>query len=126
MAAYGLIDEELQRSLIVDTLVNTGIRQSLGKSILSSSERKRGALFASIAEHASLPTLLPGVNEADFDSVRVLGDFINPSMLNSNLAGEMQNGENLGRLLTGKFSRKQSNCSSKRSAIYDEITFRWI
>jgi len=110
----------------MDSLINTGIRKSLDKSILSSSERKRGALFASIAEHASLPTLLPGVNADDFDTVRTLGDLINPGMLNSNLAGELQNGENIGRLLVGRFSRKQSDCVSQRSAIYDEITFRWI
>jgi len=116
----------MQESLIIDTLINSGIRQSLDKSILSSSERTRGAIFASIAEHAFINKYLVGTDHEHFDTIRVLGDFINPSMTNPNYAGAVQIGENVGRLLTGRFSRKQGNCSGKRSAIYDEITFRWI
>lgn len=118
----------IQESLIIDTLINAGIRQSLDKSILSSSERKRGDIFASIMEHAFIKRHVdPRTGtESTFDTVRVLGDFINPSMTDPNSAGAVQMGENVGRLLAGSFSRKQGDCRGKRSAIYDEITFRWI
>jgi len=112
----------------MEALINNGIKQSLDKSILSSSERKRGSLFASIAEYASHDQKI-----SEFEGVRVLGDFITPSMLTAQYknfhtypGGTMQHGENVGRLLEGTFDRKRSNCRSKRSTIYDKITLGWI
>lgn len=71
--------QDIQHRLISESLMYSGIRKSLGSSVLSSSERKRGELFASMLEHASLD-YKSGYFGRNYETVRVLGDRLRPDM----------------------------------------------
>lgn len=89
-----------QHRLISDSLMYSSFKKSLDKSILSSSERKRGELFYSMLRHASLRQEVVG---DDFETVRILGQNLSPGMFNR--PGMISQNEDLGRLLAGTFSR---------------------
>lgn len=112
-----------QHRLIVDRLMYSNIRKSLNNSVLSSSERKRGELFASLLEHASL-THQRYLNR--YEKVRILGDKLRPDMFGDESL-YTQNwrpaiiapDEDLGRFLVGTFSRHKSNKLGVRSPRHD-------
>jgi len=89
-----------QHRLISDSLMYSSFKKSLDKSILSSSERKRGELFYSMLRHASLRQEVVG---DDYETVRILGQNLSPGMFNR--PGMISQNEDLGRLLAGTFSR---------------------
>jgi hypothetical protein len=112
-----------QHRLIADRLMYSNIRKSLNSSVLSSSERKRGELFASMLEHASLTHQR---YPSSYEKVRILGDKLRPDMFGDESLytlhgqrGIIAPDEDLGRFLVGTFSRHKSNRLGVRSPRHD-------